>query len=258
MPDDRILPLTGVNNFRDYGGYTVAGGGHVKRGSLWRSGQHVAASDEDLEAIAAIGIATVIDLRGDSERQANPCRRPEGFSAEVLTCEGETAGLASHIDAGRGVLTEEDARAAMCRLYSEMPYRPNLVTVLRSYFAAIAEREGASLIHCFAGKDRTGFAVAITHHVLGVHYDDAMQDYLLTNAATRGRGIPGNAGTDNDKYSLLSEAASNALRGVSPEYLDAAFVAMRDSHGSVDAYLEDVLAVDSAARSRILENFVET
>lgn len=257
MHDDRILPLAGVNNFRDYGGYAAGGGGRVRRGALWRSGQHVAASDEDLEAIARLGIATVIDLRGDSERQSNPCRRHVGFSAQVLTCVGETAALASHIDAARGVVNEEEARAAMCRLYAEMPYRPNLVAVLRQYFAALAEGGGPSLIHCFAGKDRTGFSVAITHHVLGVHYDDAMDDYMLTNAATKGRGIPGNAGSESAKYSALSEAASKALMGVSPEYLDSAFAAMRDSHGSVDGYLEDVLDVDSARRSRLRENLIE-
>ncbi|MEZ5737497.1 MAG: tyrosine-protein phosphatase [Novosphingobium sp.] len=258
MLDDRILPLSGVNNFRDYGGYPVAGGGRVRRGTLWRSGQHVAASDEDLDAIATLDLATVIDLRGDSERLNNPCRRHADFSAQVLTCAGETAALASHIDAAKGVVSEEDARAAMCRLYAEMPHRPNLVAVLRHYFAALAQGEGPSLIHCFAGKDRTGFAVAITHHVLGVHYDDAMHDYLLTNAATKGRGIPGNAGPESDKYSSLSKAASKALMGVSPEYLDAAFAAMRDSHGSVDAYLEEVLGVDGAKRSGLREGLIET
>jgi protein tyrosine/serine phosphatase len=257
MTADRILPLEGVNNFRDYGGYAVADGGRVKRAALWRSGQHVAASDEDLEAIAALRIATVIDLRGENERQTNPCRRHQDFSAQVLICEGENASLSSHIDAGAGVVSEEDARAAMRRLYAEMPYRPNLVGVLRHYFAALAERDGASLIHCFAGKDRTGFAVALTHHTLGVHYDDAMQDYLLTNEATRGRDIPGNAGAESQKYSSLSEAASNALRGVSPEYLDAAFDAMRDSHGSADAYLAEVLGVDEALRTRLRGRLIE-
>lgn len=257
MTGERILPLEGVNNFRDYGDYPVAGGGRVKRGALWRSGQHVAASDQDLVAIGTLGLATVIDLRGDSERQANPCRRPEGFAAEVLFCEGETAGLASHFDAGEGVVTADDARAAMCRLYSEMPYRPNLVSVLRRYFPALAEGKGASLIHCFAGKDRTGFAVAVTHHLLGVPPDDAMQDYLLTNAATKGRSIPGKAGEDSRKYEMLSEAASQALMGVAPEYLDAAFVAMRESHGTVDAYLRDVLGVSDDLRNRIRTALIE-
>jgi len=250
--------LEGINNFRDYGDYPVTTGGRVKRGVLWRSGQHVGASDTDLAQIAPLGIATVIDLRGDEERTLNPCRRPEGFAAEVLLCEGENVALASHFDAAAGVMDEAGARAAMCRLYAQMPYRPNLIGVLRRYFAALGTREGGSLIHCFAGKDRTGFSVALTHHLLGVHPDDAMEDYLLTNAAILGRHFPGNPGHDKDKYAALSEAAGKALGGVSPEYLDAAFAAMRDSHGSVDGYLEAVLGVDEGLRDKIRTRLTAT
>lgn len=256
MTGDRVLTLEGINNFRDYGDYPVAGGGRVKRGALWRSGQHVGASDNDLVAVAALGIATVTDLRGDSERELNPCRRHEGFAAEVLKCDGETAALASHIDAAVGVITESDARAAMCRLYAEMPYRPNLVWVLQRYFAALAARDGAHLIHCFAGKDRTGVSVALTHHLLGVHPDDAMHDYLLTNVTMAGRTFAGNAGKEQEKYASLSEAASKALGGVKAEYLDAAFAAMRDSHGTVDAYLAEVLGVDDALRGKIKDRLI--
>lgn len=258
MSAERVLSLQGINNFRDYGGYAVAGGERVRRGVLWRSGQHVAASDADLGIIAGLGIATVIDLRGDSERQLNPCRRHEGFAGQVLFCEGETAALASHIDAAADVVTESDARAAMRRLYSEMPYRPNLVSVLRRYFAALADREGASLIHCFAGKDRTGVSVALTHHLLGVNADDMMEDYLLTNQAMQGRTFAGNAGRDSRRYASLSEDASKALGGVAEEYLAAAFAAMRDSHGSVDDYLSQVLKVDAALRERIKGRLLDT
>lgn len=257
MTEERILALEGVNNFRDYGDYAVAGGGRVRRGLLWRSGQHVAASDADLEVIAGLGLATVTDLRGDSERTLNPCRRHASFAAQVLTCEGETAALASHIDAAADVVTEQDARDAMCRLYAGMPYRPNLVAVLRRHFAALAERGGASLIHCFAGKDRTGVSVALTHHVLGVHTDDAMADYLLTNQVMAGRQFRGNAGKDSAKYAGLSEAASRALGGVSAEYLAAGFAAMKDSHGTVDAYLTEVLGVDAPMRERICVALIE-
>lgn len=256
MTEDRLLVLQGVNNFRDYGDYAVVGGGRVKRGVLWRSGQHVHASDADLVTIAALGLGTITDLRGNHERELNPCRRHDGFSAEVLFCDGGTASLASHIDAAAGVVTEEDARAAMRQLYAEMPYRPNLVGVYQRYFAALGERDGASLIHCYAGKDRTGVAVALTHHVLGVHPDDAMQDYLATNAAMVGRTFAGNAGKEQKSYSSLSPAASRALGGVSSEFLEAAFAAMRDSHGTVDGYLEAVLGVDAGRREAIKDRFI--
>lgn len=258
MNDNRVLPLSGISNFRDYGGYAAAGGGRVRRGLLWRSGQHVAATDADLDVTGPLGITTVIDLRGKAEREANPCRRPEGFRAAVLHSSGETAGLASHIDAGAGVIDAAGAGAAMVRLYAEMPYRPMLVPVLSDYFRALAGRDGASLIHCFAGKDRTGFAVAMAHHVLGVHRDDAMEDYLLTNAATAGRAFPGTAAGDAAKYGALSPGARAALLGVAPEYLESAYATVEASHGSADAYLADVLGVDAGLRERICARLLET
>lgn len=258
MAGARVLALEGVNNFRDYGGYAVAGGGRVKRGVLWRSGQHVGASDADLQTISGIRFATVIDLRGDSERELNPCRRHAGFAAEVLFCQGETAGLAPHLDAAEGVVGGDEAREAMRRLYAEMPYRPNLVAVLRRYFAALAQDRGPSLIHCYAGKDRTGMAVALAHHVLGARPDDAMADYLLTNEATKDRKLPGTPGGDSGRYAALSKAAARALFFVDASYLETGFAAIRASHGTVDAYLADVLGVDAGVRERIRGGLIES
>jgi len=93
MTETRVLTLQGVHNFRDYGGYAAAGG-RVKRGLLWRSGQHVDASAADLAAIDALGLAHVIDLRGNAERTNAPCARAPGFCAEVHFYDGETAYLA--------------------------------------------------------------------------------------------------------------------------------------------------------------------
>ena len=90
MNDNRVLPLEGVHNFRDYGGYPLAGGGRIKRGVLWRSGQHVDATEADLAALDRLELAHVIDFRGASERSHSPCRRPDGFAAQVHFYDGET------------------------------------------------------------------------------------------------------------------------------------------------------------------------
>jgi protein-tyrosine phosphatase len=256
VTEARFVALEGVNNLRDYGGYAIPGGGRVKRGLLWRSGQHVGATDADLEIISGLALATVTDLRGDSERQLNPCRRHHSFTAQVLTCEGETAGLASHLDAANGVIDEKGARAAMRRLYAEMAWRPNLVAVLRRHFAVLADGSGPSLIHCYAGKDRTGMAVALVHHVLGVHPDDMMADYLLTNEATKNRTLPGSSGSDGAKYAALSKEAAQALFFVDASYLETGLAAIRSRHGSLDAYLEEVLAVGPDLQNLIRANYV--
>ena len=257
ITDNRVLPLEGVHNFRDYGGYVVSGGGRLKRGVLWRSGEHGGACEADLASIAALELATVFDLRGNGERANNPCRRPEGFAAEVVFHDGETAGLALHVEAATGVIDQAGARAAMQRLYQGIAFRPNLIPILRRYFTGLAQRDGASLVHCLAGKDRTGFAVAMLHHALGVHRDDIMADYLLTNIAGNiDQRILAGAFAIRERYGAINDATIRTLMGVEAEYLDASFAAIEQRHGTTDAYLAEVLKVDDAARAVLAERFV--
>lgn len=240
--NDRVLSLSGIHNFRDYGRYR-ARAGTLRAGVLWRSGHHAAATPDDLDTVHALGIATVIDLRGDSERAAHPCQRHGAFEGEVLFHPGETAstgGRAFHEEAAERIGSVEDARAIMVRLYEGMAFRPVLAGTYHLYLKALAGRDTPSLLHCLAGKDRTGLGAALVHSLLGVHHDDIMDDYLLTNtagdvAARIAALRAGMAGVG------LSDGAMRVLTGVEPEYLDAAFAAIRERHGSVEGYAAQVL-----------------
>ena len=260
--DDRLLPLEGIRNFRDYGGYAGADGAKIKRGMLWRSGHHCEATPGDLERVHALGLATVFDLRGDSERALYPCLRHPGFTAEVRFEPGETAGLsgaAAHEAAGQGVRTGEEARQAMVRLNEGMPWRPVLVATLKLHFAELAAPAGPSLLHCVAGKDRTGLACALTHHVLGVHPDEAMADYLLTNAAIDvDERVRVNGETLRERYGAeMDDAAVRALISVAPEYLGTALTAIRERHGTIDAYLGETLGIGEAQAAAIRASLLE-
>ena len=81
---ERVVRLDGVSNFRDYGGYATRGGGRMKTGVLYRSANHAKASDSDLEAIAALGIGVVVDLRRTGERTRDPSRRHPTFAGVVI------------------------------------------------------------------------------------------------------------------------------------------------------------------------------
>ncbi len=244
---DRVLPLQGIHNFRDYGGYE-ARGGRLRRGVLWRSGQHADATADDLHVVHGLGIGTVIDLRGDSERAGSPCLRHQDFAADVLFHPGETAterGRGVHEEAARDIRTADDARRAMEQLYTRLAFRPVLVGTFRLYLKSLATRDGPSMLHCLAGKDRTGVAAAIVHSLLGVHHDDIMADYLLTNTAGNAearvaagaRHVRAGFGRDMD------DAAVRVLMGVQPEFLDRALGVMIERHGSVDGYARDVLGL---------------
>ncbi len=257
--DNRVILLTGIHNFRDYGGYAIQGGGTVRSGCLYRSGQHRDATANDLAAVDALDLATVIDLRGNSERRHYPCARGPGFRAEVLFFDGETAGAggAAHAIAARDVRGVEDAHAAMVDLYAFMPHRPNLQAVLRDYFRTLGGRDGAHLVHCFAGKDRTGFAVALTHQLLGVHRDDMMADYLLTNTAGDSAARIA-AGAESIRRSRpdASDAAVAKLMAVEPDFLEAALATVDRDWGGAEAYVADVLGIDrpavDAIRARLI------
>jgi protein-tyrosine phosphatase len=256
-PQPRILPLSGINNFRDYGGYVVAGGGRIRSGLLWRSAQHGDATDADLAAIDTLDLANVVDLRGPSEREAKPCRRAPGFAAQLWTYPEETAGLALHTEAADGVLTATEARAAMIRLYQGIAFRPNLVPMLKCYLTVLDRAEGPSLVHCVAGKDRTGFAVALVQSLLGVHSDDVMTDYLLTNHAGRiDERIASGAFRTMPRYAALDAASIRALWGVDESYLATTFDAIAAQHGTVEAYAEAVLGLDEAATERLRAAYV--
>lgn len=258
MQQTRVLPLEGIHNFRDYGGYPVAGGGRVKSGVLWRSGQHVDAKDEDLQAVDALALAHVIDFRGVSERENAPCRRSPGFDAEVHYYDGETANLAPHLEAVSEALDEDGAHRAMERIYRNLPNREPVLWVMRRYFAVLAQGDGASLVHCLAGKDRTGMAVALLHHALGVHPDDAMEDFLLTNTAGNiDARVAAGASAVRARWGDISDETIRILMGVDARYLHAMRESVESAHGSIDAFLRDVLGVDDARREALRLHLTE-
>lgn len=261
MSDDRVLNLEGVHNFRDYGGYAVSGGGRLRRGVLWRSGQHHGASDADLARIAALGLASVFDLRGSKERSRHPCRRPDPFDAEVHLCADPDLANAPHLAAARATTRQRDAestRAGLLRNYGSIAFRPELLAMVRTMIRTLAEGSGPCLVNCMAGKDRTGIAVAAVHLATGVHRDDVIADYLLTNTAGDSEArIRAGAETIRAISGEMPEDALRVLMGVEAGYLENAFATMADRCGSIDGYLESQLGVDAALRERLRAALVE-
>lgn len=263
MFDDRVLALEGIHNFRDFGGYAVAGGGRLKRGKLWRSGQHFGATDADLAKIGALGLSVVYDLRSNKERSLHPCRRPQGFAATIHHSEDPSKRQAPHIAAAASAVprqrTAASTREGLIRNYGSIAFRPELLAMTRLMLEGLAEGEGAVLVNCMAGKDRTGIAVAAVQMTLGVHRDDIVADYLLTNTAGDVEArIRAGAETIKAVTGTVDEEIVRVLMGVEPEYLEAAFTAMRERSGSEEAYLANELGVDDALRAKLRERLVES
>ena len=256
--NDRVLPLHGVHNFRDYGGYAVSGGGRLRRGVLWRSAQHQDATDADLAAIDALDLADVVDLRGASERAAHPCRRGPGFAANVHVQDGETTGLAPHLAAAHGALDAGAADRALMTAYEGIPFRPGLLPMLRRYFDVLVDGRGASLVHCVAGKDRTGFAVALFHSAVGVAKDDILADYELTNVAGDAeRRLAEGAALLRSRYAAADDATLRTLMAVRGAYIERALSVVAAYEGGPEAYLAEVIGVTPARRELLRARYVE-
>jgi len=253
-----FLPTEGIHNLRDYGGWAVPGGGRVKTGVLFRSGQHMEATDADLDLIDRLDIRTIIDLRGVSERTGFPCRRHPRFAAEVIAHEGETSNSPPHEGGGGAVtMTPEKARQRMLAVYTRMPVNPAMIAMFSRYFAALDQRDGGSLVHCFAGKDRTGIAASLLLHVLGVHRDDVVAEFLRTNdAPTRAVLERQSLPRMEAHYGTIDPQVLHNLMGVLPEYIETYFAEVTRDHGSIDAYLATRLGVDEARKERLRAKLV--
>lgn len=258
MSQSPFLPTDGIHNLRDYGGYAAVDGARVKTGLLFRSGQHMEASEEDLERLQALDIRTIIDLRGESERASFPCRRHDDFDAQVIAYDGETTSSPPH-EGGwdKEDMTAEKARSRMISVYTRMPVNPAMIDMFGRYFEALATREGGSLVHCFAGKDRTGIAASLLLHVLGVHRDDVITEFLRTNDAPTQHILERQSLPRMEAhYGFIEPEAIRNLMGVHPEYIETYFAEVTRDHGSLNAYLAETLGVDEARKARLRERLL--
>tara|TARA_R110002167_G_scaffold71327_8_gene201309 strand:+ start:697 stop:1476 length:780 start_codon:yes stop_codon:yes gene_type:complete len=250
----RILRFDALDNFRDYGDYATAAGRRIRPGRLLRSAHHARVTPADLERLAAIDIGTVVDLRRPVERSKQPSRRPETFTGEVIESDLDAVGEAPHITFLKTAdLTPDSGRRFMTETYAKLPFAASHLELFSRYFRTLADSDRPVLIHCAAGKDRTGMLAALTHHLLGVGDDDMIEDYLLTNVAvdleTRAPAIAKQLEAMTGR--VAAHDAVVAFMGVEPAYLEAAWTAINDRYGSTDAYLAKALGVDAAMRDRI-------
>lgn len=250
---DRLSPFEAIDNFRDYGGYAVDDR-VLARGRLYRAAHQARATDADVARLEALQLAAVVDLRRPSERRAQPSRRPLGWAGALIESDHDDGGEAPHLTFLKTAdLTEASGRAFMTETYRRLPFEAAHIDLFGRYFRLLAEVEGSVLIHCAAGKDRTGLLAALTHSLLGVVHDDLMADYLATNQAV---DLNGRAEEAARKLTVMtgrtaSHGAVVAFLGVEAAYLDEAFRAMREHSGSVAGYLERVLGVDASLAERI-------
>ncbi len=237
----RLHAFEGLTNFRDFGGYQ-AGDRRIASGRFFRSANHALATDADLARLRDMGIGAVVDLRRPQERERSPSRRWAGFAAQVIENHDHDEGAESWDDFMANWDMEPGAyQQFLLRYYADAPHLPRLVDLFTRYFDTLASSDGALVVHCAAGKDRTGLVVALTHLLAGVHHDDIVADYMLTNTSGRFE--------QHGRAPTLE--TMRIIMGVSPEFLERSLAVIEQRNGGVEGYLRDTLGVDARKRDLI-------
>ena len=241
----RSLPLAGATNFRDLGGYIGHGGRQVKWRRLFRSDHLAALTPQDHAVLAGLGVARALDFRGQAESAAYAYALP-GVAYHPLRIEPTVIQRALDLQRSGHQITAQDAVALMQDTYRGFvnDNAPRFATL----FELLLDSDAPTVFHCTAGKDRTGFAAALILLALGVPRDVVMHDYLLTNTLYQ---RPAGMGTH------APEEVLSVLWRVQEDFLEAALQGVEVEHGGIDNYLERVLGINAAARTRLAQLYLE-
>lgn len=245
--DDRILPPECGFNFRDFGGYATADGGHVKPNLLFRAGVMAFVEDAGRQRLAGLGIAAICDLRSSSERGYRPTKWHEGLPVEYWARDYATTSADLTLALENGARDPKAMRDLMIKLYRDIAYEH--VESYRALFGLMLGGKVPLVVNCSAGKDRTGTAVALVLSALGVPRETIMEDYLLTARADFGFLMETTVRRHTPKG--LSPEAAVPLFAADPDYLDTLFDALTLRNGSIAGYLEQELGVGQSELARL-------
>ncbi len=240
--DKRRIPFTALFNFRDVGGYPAGDGRTVRWGRLYRSDSPHRIDGPDRDAFVALGVRTVIDLRRPTE-VARDGRVPELPGLAYRHIHPEHADWAE---------AQYEPGASLARFLAD-----RYADLAGTGAAGLAEAVGLIadsaaepvVVHCVAGKDRTGIVCALTLSALGVSDADIAADYALSTEASQ-------------RFSAWVAATMPDARELPAPYLASPAEAMtlflaelREGHGSAEGYLRHAGVTDAqlaALRAHLL------
>jgi protein tyrosine/serine phosphatase len=220
----QALVWDGCLNVRDLGGLPVTGGGRIRSRALVRADSPHHLTSAGRQALRDYGVARIIDLRQPDEvaLDPNPFADDPGYRHQPA------------FDPARAHEYKPDNDPTLGHVY-----RSGLARNARTMTAAVGlladAPPGAVLIHCHAGKDRTGIVVALVLSAVGVDDDTIVEDYAASSAALRPRleALLDAAADDNER------AWIREWRDTHPVTMRAMLDALHNVHGGAERYLTD-------------------
>ncbi len=245
----RLIEFENLKNTRDLGGLVGREGGSIKSGKLIRSGQLVGLSENDKAKLSSL-VGTVVDMRTEGERQANPDVVLEGVDCLHIPVVGVlTPGVTREVKSVEELIQmllfkPDESLDYMCGLYRQFIRSDFSVSAYASFLRVLLEdHDKAVLWHCTAGKDRAGTSTVILEKLLGVSDSDILDDYLYTNINLKDEmnAVIAYAKEKVGSDSPLIDQSLKYLYGADEAYLQAFFSEMDERFGSFSCFVRDGL-----------------
>ncbi|TCL57217.1 protein-tyrosine phosphatase [Kineothrix alysoides] len=269
MQEVKRIPLKGVHNTRDLGGYTAADGSRIKHCCLIRSGELFDLTKEDKEVLTRdYGLATVVDFRTEAERYERPDPKLDGVNyivnpilhEKVL---GITREKKTDEDAVGRVLKQLGGNEAagaeyMKNIYSSLLTDSYCKKQYASFFDILLNQEkGAVLWHCTAGKDRAGTGAVLLLSALGIPREQIVADYMKVNEfAAEGIDKMMNKVFQRTGDKRLAEHI-HTLFTVQEGYINTLFKIMEEGYGSVWRYLQEEMGLNGDGLITLKDKYLQ-
>lgn len=255
LATERQLGMQGTPNFRDFGGYPTVEGRRVKWGYLFRSGQLSSLSAQDVELLASLELDLVCDFRRLEEQASDPSRLPPEKTPRIASLPIIPGSNSRFFEQAEGQM---GGRQAMFDFMLEInrDFAEAQTTAYARMFSEILEQEDTRfLVHCAAGKDRTGFAAALVLLALGVSREVVMHDYMLTRHFFHPHREVDRL---KQKYQMeqLDTDSILPMLEVHEDYLARALLAIEQNYPSIDTYLEEALGVGPAEVAQLRARYL--
>jgi protein-tyrosine phosphatase len=229
LPPSRDLNWDGCLNVRDLGGHRTTDGAQTRYGSIIRADSIRQLTDAGWTAAVDYGVRSVVDLRMDIELEADP---PAELPVETV----HMPFLEDDPDASAEVeavsAAAPDDATAMREVY--LVWLERFGRNIAAAIEAVARApEGAVVVHCMGGKDRTGLVTALLLHLAGVDDEQIAADYAASEERLRPRHEAwiAEAGTEAERERLRRIASSP------PESMVGVLEALAHRYGSVEEYV---------------------
>lgn len=252
---ERFLPVEHIPNLRDIGGYPAGTGQRVRMDRVYRSGRLSDASPADLAWLQAQGVRWICDLRSHSEMISEADRIPAGARYSHLPPVNPDHRAVQVL---RLLFDRNFVPDLLPDLYTRVMLETN-APLFRTLFEQLANADNLpAIIHCTAGKDRTGITSALLLALLGVPDDIICADYTLSNyeypffASVTGKLFPGT------RFFGLADADMRHWLIADSAVMADTLAYIRRNYGSVESYLLKRAGISAAAIHAIRAHLLES